>query len=34
MSDVNSLVIDPLKRFVKDSTYLIKKCNKPDQKGY
>lgn len=33
MSDVNTLVIEPLKQFVKDSTYLVKKCTKPDHKG-
>lgn len=33
MSDVNTLVVEPLKKFVKDSTYLVKKCTKPDHKG-
>jgi protein transport protein SEC61 subunit gamma-like protein len=33
MSDVNAMVIEPLKNFVKDSIYLVKKCTKPDRKG-
>ena len=33
MSDVNTLIVDPLKAFVKDSIYLVKKCTKPDRKG-
>ena len=33
MSDVNSMIIEPLTKFVKDSTYLVKKCTKPDHKG-
>ena len=32
MSDVNTLVIDPLRDFAKDSIRLIKKCTKPDRK--
>jgi hypothetical protein len=27
------MVIEPLTKFVKDSTYLVKKCTKPDHKG-
>lgn len=34
MSDVNAMIIEPLTRFVKDSTYLVKKCTKPDQKEF
>eukprot|EP00602_Paraphysomonas_sp_CaronLab_P006983 CAMPEP_0185024316 /NCGR_PEP_ID=MMETSP1103-20130426/7339_1 /TAXON_ID=36769 /ORGANISM="Paraphysomonas bandaiensis, Strain Caron Lab Isolate" /LENGTH=70 /DNA_ID=CAMNT_0027557245 /DNA_START=56 /DNA_END=268 /DNA_ORIENTATION=+ len=34
MSDVNALIIDPLKKFVKDSIYLVKKCTKPDRKEF
>ena len=33
MSDVNSLIIDPLKQFVKDSAHLVKRCTKPDKNG-
>jgi protein transport protein SEC61 subunit gamma and related proteins len=33
MSDINAMVVDPLKKFVKDSVYLVKKCTKPDRKG-
>jgi hypothetical protein len=33
MSDVQTMVIEPLTKFVKDSTYLVKKCTKPDHKG-
>jgi hypothetical protein len=33
MSDVNTLIIEPFLKFVKDSTYLVKKCTKPDHKG-
>lgn len=34
MSDVNTWIIEPLTKFVKDSTYLVKKCTKPDHKGF
>lgn len=33
MSDVNTLLIEPFTKFVKDSAYLVKKCTKPDHKG-
>jgi hypothetical protein len=33
MSDVNAFIIEPLTKFVKDSTYLVKKCTKPDHRG-
>ena len=33
MSDVNTLVFQPLNQFFKNSLHLIKKCNKPDRKG-
>ncbi len=33
MSDVNSMIIEPLAKFYKDSSYLVKKCTKPDHKG-
>ncbi len=33
MSDVNAHIIQPLKKFAKDSTHLVKKCTKPDRKG-
>jgi hypothetical protein len=33
MSDVNTLVVEPLTKFVQDSAYLVKKCSKPDRKG-
>lgn len=33
MSDVNSLVVEPLTKFFKDSVYLVKKCTKPDRRG-
>ena len=26
-------IIDPLKKFAKDSVHLVKKCTKPDRKG-
>eukprot|EP01041_Mallomonas_annulata_P011232 gene11232-23483_t len=34
MSDINEILIEPLKKFVKDSTYLVKKCTKPDHKEF
>jgi hypothetical protein len=33
MSDVNTMIIEPFMKFVKDSQYLVKKCTKPDHKG-
>jgi protein transport protein SEC61 subunit gamma-like protein len=33
MSDVNTLVFQPLQQFFKNSVHLVKKCNKPDRKG-
>lgn len=33
MSDVNTLLVEPLTKFYKDSSYLVKKCTKPDHKG-
>ena len=33
MTDVNELLIEPLNKFLKDSSYLVKKCTKPDHKG-
>lgn len=33
MSDVNTLVFQPLQQFVKNSVHLVKKCTKPDRKG-
>lgn len=33
MSDVNSLVVEPLTKFVQDSAHLVKKCSKPDRRG-
>eukprot|EP00953_Heterococcus_sp_UTEX-ZZ885_P026189 14165-Heterococcus_DN1.PRE.4 len=33
MSDVNELLIIPLRQFAKDSIHLVKKCTKPDKKG-
>lgn len=33
MSDVNAHIIQPLKKFAKDSSHLVKKCTKPDRKG-
>ena len=32
-SDVDSVIIQPFLRFVRDSTHLVKKCTKPDAKG-
>lgn len=32
-SDVQTMVIEPLTKFYKDSAYLVKKCTKPDHKG-
>eukprot|EP00619_Florenciella_sp_RCC1007_P011842 CAMPEP_0205926844 /NCGR_PEP_ID=MMETSP1325-20131115/21325_1 /ASSEMBLY_ACC=CAM_ASM_000708 /TAXON_ID=236786 /ORGANISM="Florenciella sp., Strain RCC1007" /LENGTH=70 /DNA_ID=CAMNT_0053295623 /DNA_START=14 /DNA_END=226 /DNA_ORIENTATION=+ len=34
MSDINTLVIDPLREFAKDSIRLVKKCTKPDRKEF
>eukprot|EP00341_Mesodinium_pulex_P005793 CAMPEP_0116941434 /NCGR_PEP_ID=MMETSP0467-20121206/33985_1 /TAXON_ID=283647 /ORGANISM="Mesodinium pulex, Strain SPMC105" /LENGTH=76 /DNA_ID=CAMNT_0004624215 /DNA_START=55 /DNA_END=285 /DNA_ORIENTATION=- len=34
MSDINSMIVEPLKRFAKDSAYLVKKCSKPDFKEF
>eukprot|EP00618_Florenciella_parvula_P021655 CAMPEP_0119522852 /NCGR_PEP_ID=MMETSP1344-20130328/38024_1 /TAXON_ID=236787 /ORGANISM="Florenciella parvula, Strain CCMP2471" /LENGTH=70 /DNA_ID=CAMNT_0007560915 /DNA_START=58 /DNA_END=270 /DNA_ORIENTATION=- len=34
MSDVNTLIIDPLREFAKDSVRLVKKCTKPDRKEF
>ena len=33
MSDVNTLIVEPFKTFVRDSIYLVKKCTKPDRQG-
>lgn len=33
MSDVNTLVFQPLQQFFKNSVHLVKKCTKPDRKG-
>jgi len=33
MSDVNAHIIEPLKKFAKESMHLVKKCTKPDRKG-
>lgn len=33
MSDVNALIVQPLKEFYKDSKLLVQKCTKPDAKG-
>jgi protein transport protein SEC61 subunit gamma-like protein len=33
MSDINAMIVDPLKKFAKDSIYLVKRCSKPDFKG-
>lgn len=30
---VEEYIIEPLKQFFKDSSYLVKKCTKPDHKG-
>ncbi|KAJ1421204.1 hypothetical protein B484DRAFT_332823 [Ochromonadaceae sp. CCMP2298] len=34
MSDVNTLIVEPLREFIRDSTYLVKKCTKPDHKEF
>ncbi|TYZ67301.1 hypothetical protein PybrP1_012776 [[Pythium] brassicae (nom. inval.)] len=34
MSDVNTLVFQPLQQFVKNSIHLVKKCTKPDRKEF
>ncbi|EWM29108.1 transport protein sec61 subunit gamma [Nannochloropsis gaditana] len=34
MSDVNAHIIQPLKKFAKDSSHLVKKCTKPDRKEF
>ena len=33
MSDVNTMIVEPFKTFVKDSIHLVKMCTKPDRKG-
>eukprot|EP00640_Fibrocapsa_japonica_P007951 CAMPEP_0113944508 /NCGR_PEP_ID=MMETSP1339-20121228/34467_1 /TAXON_ID=94617 /ORGANISM="Fibrocapsa japonica" /LENGTH=72 /DNA_ID=CAMNT_0000949735 /DNA_START=117 /DNA_END=335 /DNA_ORIENTATION=+ /assembly_acc=CAM_ASM_000762 len=33
-SDVNTVLIDPLKKFYKDSVHLVMKCTKPDRKEF
>lgn len=33
MSDINTVLVEPLRRFAKDSYNLVVKCNKPDRKG-
>lgn len=33
MTDVNEMIVEPLVKFIKDSSYLVKKCTKPDHKG-
>ena len=33
MSDINSVIIEPLKQFYKESAYLVQRCTKPDRKG-
>ena len=32
-NSVEEYIIEPVKQFFKDSTYLVKKCTKPDHKG-
>ena len=34
MSDVNAVIVQPFKQFVKDSIHLVKKCTKPDRKEF
>ena len=34
MSDVNTLVIEPLTEFVRDSKHLVHKCTKPDKEEF
>lgn len=34
MSDVNAVIVQPLKQFYKDSVHLVKKCTKPDRKEF
>jgi protein transport protein SEC61 subunit gamma-like protein len=34
MSDVNTLVLEPLAEFVRDSKYLVTKCTKPDREEF
>ncbi|GAB9472738.1 hypothetical protein Gpo141_00009910 [Globisporangium polare] len=34
MSDVNTLVFQPLQQFFKNSVHLVKKCTKPDRKEF
>lgn len=33
MSDLNEYVIEPLKKFYVDASYLVRKCEKPDAAG-
>jgi len=34
MSDVNSLIVEPLGKFYTDSVYLVQKCTKPDKEEF
>ncbi|KAJ1462740.1 hypothetical protein M885DRAFT_505791 [Pelagophyceae sp. CCMP2097] len=34
MSDVNAMIVLPMKQFIKDSVHLVKKCTKPDRKEF
>ena len=34
MSDVNTLIIEPLTEFYRDSKYLVTKCTKPDREEF
>nr|CCA14660.1 Type II (General) Secretory Pathway (IISP) Family p [Albugo laibachii Nc14] len=34
MSDINSLVVQPLREFFQNSLHLFKKCTKPDRKEF
>ena len=33
MSDPNEMIVQPLKKFYKESLNLVRKCRKPDRKG-
>jgi protein transport protein SEC61 subunit gamma and related proteins len=34
MSDVNSILLEPLAEFYRDSKYLVMQCNKPDREEF
>jgi hypothetical protein len=33
MTDVETVLVQPLRKFAKDSIFFCKRCTKPDRKG-